>query len=530
VTPVALFELVLLLLAAIVVLELLARRLRLPPAAAFVLGGGALALVPGTPSLALDPDLVLVLFLPPLLTSSAYFTAWRDFRANLRIILQLAVGAVVFTTLAVGVVAHLVVPGLPWAACFALGAIVSPPDAVAAKAVLAGLRLPRRIVVLLEGESLVNDATGIVLFRLAVAAAMTGTFSLAGAAGSFVLLSAGGVVAGLAFAAAALAVMARLRDPQLAIVFSLLTSWASYIAAEALGVSGVLSAVACGLVVGTRQHTILDARMRTEMSAVWSAVVYVLEALVFVLIGLSLRGVLDRLGAVPGGVGALVLPGAAILAAVVLSRFAWIIPATYLPRLLLPGLRRQDPMPPVAVPLVMSWAGMRGVVSLAVALGLPDGFPGRDFILVTTFAVILLTVLVQGATLGPLIRLLRLESFVLHGPDTLPEAAARARMAAAQLAAVEARATLPDGATRHPRLLEQYAYRARASARFSEAEGALNVDRTEHFEVVVAALNAGRAELLRLHATGEVHDEVLHALEQELDLEELSARRHLAGA
>ncbi len=529
-TPVALFELVLLLLAAIVVLELLPRRLRLPPAAAFVLGGGALALVPGTPSLALDPDLVLVLFLPPLLMSSAYFTAWRDFRANLRIILQLAVSAVVFTTLVVGVVAHLVVPGLPWAACFALGAVVSPPDAVAAKAVLAGLRLPRRIVVLLEGESLVNDATGIVLFRLAVAAAATGTFSLAGAAGSFVLLSAGGVVAGLAFAAAALAVMARLRDPHLAIVFSLLTSWASYIVAEALGVSGVLSAVACGLVLGTRQHTILNARMRTEMSAVWSAVVYVLEALVFVLIGLSLRGVLDRLGTVPGGVGALVLPGAAILAAVVLSRFAWIVPATYLPRLLLPGLRRRDPMPPVAVPLVMGWAGMRGVVSLAVALGLPDGFPGRDFILVTTFAVILLTVLVQGATLGPLIRLLRLEGFVLHGPVTLPEAAARARMAAAQLAAVEARAKAPDGGVRHPRLLEQYSYRARASARFHEADGGLDGDRDEHFQIVLAAVAAGRNELLRLRDAGDIHDTVLHALEAELDLDELAARRHLAGA
>jgi Na+/H+ antiporter len=530
VTPVALFELVLLLLAAIVVLELLARRLRLPPAAAFVLGGGALALVPGTPSLALDPDLVLVLFLPPLLMSSAYFTAWRDFRANLRIILQLAVGAVVFTTLAVGVVAHLVVPGLPWAACFALGAIVSPPDAVAAKAVLAGLRLPRRIVVLLEGESLVNDATGIVLFRLAVAAAMTGTFSLAGAAGSFVLLSAGGVVAGLAFAAATLAVMARLRDPNLAIVFSLLTSWASYIVAEALGVSGVLSAVACGLVAGIRQHTILNARMRTEMSAVWGAVVYVLEALVFVLIGLSLRGVLDRLGAVPGGAGALVLPGAAILAAVVLSRFAWIVPATYLPRLLLPGLRRRDPVPPVAVPLVMGWAGMRGVVSLAVALGLPDGFPGQDFILITTFAVILLTVLVQGATLGPLIRLLRLEGFVLHGPATLPEAAARARMAAAQLAAVEARAKAPDGGVRHPRLLEQYSYRARASARFHEADGGLDGDRDEHFQIVLAAVAAGRNELLRLRDAGDIHDTVLHALEAELDLDELAARRHLAGA
>ena len=356
-TPVALFELVLLLLAAVVVLELLAHRLHLPPAAAFVLGGGALALTPGAPELRLDPDLVLVLFLPPLLMAGAYLTAWRDFRANLRIILQLAVGAVVFTTLVVGVVAHLVLPALPWAACFALGAIVSPPDAVAAKAVLAGLRLPRRVVVLLEGESLVNDATGIVLFRLAVAAAVTGTFSPAAAAGSFAVLAVGGVAAGVLAGAITMWVVTRLRDGNLALVFTLLAAWASYIGAERLGVSGVLSTVACGLVIGSRQHAAVSAAMRTQTSAVWQAVTYVLEALVFVLIGLSLRGVLDRLGALPGGTAGLLLPGAAVLLAVVVSRFAWIVPATYIPRLLLPGLRRRDPYPALAVPVVLSWAG-----------------------------------------------------------------------------------------------------------------------------------------------------------------------------
>src|ERR1700733_1186428 len=198
-SPVARFELILLLLAAIIVLELAARRLRLPPAAAFVLGGIALALTPGTPQVELDPDLALVLFLPPLLLSSAFFTVWRDFRADLRIILQLAVGAVAFTTLIVGLVAHLVVPSLPWAACFALGPIVSPPDAVAAKAVLQGLRLPPRVTVLLEGESLVNDASGLVLYRFAVAAAMTGAFDAGQAAASFGVLALGGGAAGVAF-------------------------------------------------------------------------------------------------------------------------------------------------------------------------------------------------------------------------------------------------------------------------------------------------------------------------------------------
>src|SRR3984885_8759582 len=228
-TPVSRFELVLILMAAIVVLELLARRLRMPPAAAFILGGIALALIPGTPDVELDPDLVLVLFLPPLLLAGAYFTVWRDFRANLRIILQLAIGAVVFTTAAVGVVAHWVDPALPWAACFALGAIVSPPDAVSAKAVLQRVSLPPRVMVLLEGESLVNDATGLVLYRFAVAAALTGAFSAGGAIVNFGTLAIGGVSVGFAFGWLVTALLKSMRDPTLTIICSFLAAWVSYI-------------------------------------------------------------------------------------------------------------------------------------------------------------------------------------------------------------------------------------------------------------------------------------------------------------
>jgi CPA1 family monovalent cation:H+ antiporter len=529
VSLVARFELVLFLLAVIVVLELLARRLRLPPAAAFVLGGIALALVPAAPQLELDPDLALVLFLPPLIMSSAFFTVWRDFRANLRIILQLAVGAVAFTTLVVGAAAHLVMPSLPWAACFALGAIVSPPDSVAAKAVLQGLRLPRRVVVLLEGESLVNDASGLVLFRLAVAASLTGTFNAGEAVLSFAVLAIGGVAVGVLFGLAASMLMRRLHDPTLAIIATLLATWASYIGADAVGVSGVLSTVACGLVFGWKQHTDLTATTRTQARAVWRVVVFILESLVFILIGLSLRGVLDRLG-IRDGDGATavlaVLPAmAGIVAAVILSRFAWIFPAVYLPRWLIPAVRRRDPIPPIAVPIVMSWAGMRGVVSLAAALALPQAIPGRDFILATTFAVILTTVLVQGATLAPLILSLGLGKPAATASETLSESAARARVSAVQLAAVEARSKNPDGTQRHPRLLEQYGFRARAARRFSDEEAILLKDRNEHFSVVLDATAAGRAELLRLHRAGEIHDSVLQALEQELDLQEMSARR-----
>jgi Na+/H+ antiporter len=526
-TPVSRFELILILMAANVVLELLARRLRMPPAAAFILGGIALALIPGTPDVEIDPDLVLVLFLPPLLLAAAYFTVWRDFRANLRIILGLAIGAVTFTTAAVGLAAHWMDPSLPWAACFALGAIVSPPDAVSAKAVLQRVSLPPRVTLLLEGESLVNDATGLVLYRFAVAAALTGTFSAGHAVLSFGGLALGGIALGLAFGWLVSALLIRLRDPTLSVIASFLTAWVSYIAGDWLHVSGVLSTVACGVMMGGRQHTILSAATRSQASAVWQVVGFVLESLIFILIGLSLRSVAQRLGGNWHAIATLAPAVWAIIATVILSRFVWILPVTYLSRFLSPSLRRRDPYPPLAVPIVMSWAGMRGVVSLAAALALPEGFPGRDFILAATFAVILVTVLVQGATLAPLIRVLRLSGFTSQPTDTLSEHQARARMAAAQLAEVERLSAQGDENHHHPRLIEQYNYRARAASRFSEAADSLADHKREHFKVVLAAVAAGRAEILRLHHARSLHDKVLEILEHDLDLEEMSARRHL---
>lgn len=523
-TAVSRFELILLLMAVIVLLDLVARRFNLPRAAALILGGIGFALIPGTPDIELDPDLVLVLFLPPLLMSSAWFTSWRDFRADIRIILQLAVGAVFFTTLVVGVVTHLVMPSLPWAACFALGAIVSPPDSVAAKAVLSKLPLPPRVIVLLEGESLVNDASGLVLFRFAVAAALTGSFSIGEASLNFVWLAAGGIAAGVACAFITIFAVKRLRDTDLIIIWTFLNAWISYIAAEKLGVSGVLSTVTCGIILGWKQHEVIDAATRTRAVSVWGVMVFVLESLVFILIGLSLRGVLSRLG---GGdaLMALLPATAAIVGAVIVSRFVWIFPGTYLPRLMSPALLARDPYPPLAVPFIMSWAGLRGVVSLAVALSLPEGFPGRDFILAVTFAVILVTVLVQGTTLAPLVRLVLKGDFATQRHSTLTEEQTRARVASAQLAAVEAQSLNADGSHRHPRLFEQYSYRVRAATRFSEEKDTLAPHRIDHYNAVLAANAAGRAELLRLHRSGEIHDDVLHVIEHELDLEEVNVRR-----
>ena len=327
--------------------------------------------------------------------SKGNFTVWRDFRANLRIIVQLAVGAVAFTTLAVGVVAHLVEPSLPWAACFALGAIVSPPDAVAAKAVLQGLSLPPRVTVLLEGESLVNDATGLVLYRFAVAAAMTGAFDAGQAAASFGVLALGGMAAGVAFGWLVTLLLGRLRDPTLSVIASFLAAWAAYIVGEALHVSGVLTTVACGLVMGWRQHAVLSAVTRTQAQAVWKVIVFILESLIFILIGLSLRGVVERLGGDWHSILKLLPPVAVLIVAVIVKRFIWISAR---------DLFAARPVPVAASPRPISAAGRPDCDELGRharrrkpcrPLALPDDFPGRDFVLATTFAVILVTVLIR---------------------------------------------------------------------------------------------------------------------------------------
>jgi CPA1 family monovalent cation:H+ antiporter len=520
------FEFVLFLVAACLVLTVVARRLHLPVAGALLLGGIVLAMIPGMPSFTLDPDLVLVLFLPPLLLLSAYRTDWRALRADLRIILQLAIGAVIFTTLAVGLLTHILVPALPWSACFALGAIVSPPDAVAAKAVLQGLRLPSRTVTLLEAESLLNDATGLVLYRLAVVAALTGAFNGASAALSFTSLIAGGVVLGTVCGFAASAIIGRFLTGETGVVAGFLAAWGSYILGDAAHVSSVLATVSCGIVMGWRQHSLIDAEQRLHARAVWRVISFLLESLIFIIIGLSLRSIFVRVAAADNE-GSLIAQVSAITLTVIVARFLWIMVTAYGLRALLPALRRRDPYPPLRVTLVMSWAGMRGVVSLAAALALPNQFPGRDLILIATFAVILVTVLVQGSTLAPLIRWLSFDKAAVAPSATLSEAQTRLRVVSAQLSALEVLSLQENGIHRHPRLVEQYRFKLGAIGRAIEAQGALDRVRTDHFDVVLAALAKGRNELLDLYRQGKVDNETLRVMEMELDTEEVRARQFL---
>ena len=528
-----LFEFILLLLVVVIGLELLAERLHLPPAAALIVGGIALAFMPGVPSFTLDPNLVLVLFLPPLLMNGAYFTALADFRRNLPGILSLAVGAVAFTTLAVGTVAHWMLPGLSWAACFTLGAVVSPPDAVAAKAVLERVKLPRTLTTLLEGESLLNDAAGLVLFRFAVAAALTGAFSPSAAMTAFGLLAGGGFLVGLVTGFAWVALLRRLRDDPLVITASFLLPWAAYIGGERLHVSGVISTVTAGLVIGWFQHDVFSASTRVRAAASWQVMVFILEALVFILIGLSLRSAVESMGGADSALHTLARPVLAVVAVVIVSRFAWVFGTGALGHMFGRVNRRHEGAFSAAAATLVSWAGMRGVVTLAIALSLPEEMPGREVILASAFGVILVTVLLQGTTIGPLIHLLRLpdetdELASTRGQKLLSQTQAEAALADAQLAAVKALARGQDGRVLHPRLLEQFTFRAQVKRNFAEH----NIEhdgrrggggRAAHYEVLLAAIAAGRSEVLRLHRTGRIHDEVLRDLENKLDHEEIAA-------
>lgn len=523
--PVAIVHFILLLLAAAVVLSIIAERLDLPPAVALVVGGILLAFVPGTPQFDVDPSLIMIVFLPPLLLYAAYFTIWHDFRAEFRPIAMLSLGAVAFTTGTVGWIAHLVAPSLAWPACFALGAIVSPPDAVSARAVFERLPIPRRVQTILEGESLVNDATGLVFYRFAVAATLSGSFSAPQASLTFAWLVLGGVGVGLLTGLAIAFVVKRMKDSRYIVVTTLLGAYASYIAAEQLHASGVLAVVASGLLVGWRQHDILSAEARNDSHAVWDLIVFVLEALVFVLIGLSLHGILDRMGG-RTHVWELAAPLAiAATLTVIVSRFLWVFPSSHLTRLLIPRLSERDPTPPSSILLIMSWAGMRGVVSLAAALALPKHFPGRDPILFATFVVIVVTVLVQGLTLGPLVRRLRLPEDAPVDASKLNFAEARVKINEAAVRTVEAIVKTDNGELAHPQLLEEYRSRMRATERMRDDDAGIAQESHAHFQAALKATEESRAELLRLLHEGQIHESVAHQIEEELDLEEIRWRK-----
>ena len=527
----ATFETLLVLVAFCVLLAVLAQRLNLPVAVPLVLGGMGLALIPGLPQIQLDPELALALFLPPLLQISAYRTDWPAFRSNLRSILLLAVGAVFFTAAAVALVARWILPDLPWWAAIALGAIVAPPDAVAASSVLKQFKLPKRIVIVLQGESLINDASSLVLYRFAVAAVAVGTVSYSQGVLQFFGMAIGGAAIGWATGRVCMWVLAKVNDTMLDITVSILAGFAAYLAAEALHASGVLGAVACGLILGRKQHAEFTARTRLELNAVWNFVEFLLASLVFMLIGLQLRGIVQRLSS--QHLGHLVALAVAVAATLMLSRFIWVFASAWLPRLAFKRLQVLHPIQPWTHHTVISWAGMRGVVSMAAALALPGNFPGRDTIVFLAFCSIFATLVVQGTTLGWLVRKLDVVEPEHAAPEP-EEAKARSEIADAALEAVKSHLGNHDGTaqTEHSaaatELIDEYETRAeRANPQGIDPEEKSD-QRIALQRLRLVAIEAARGKLLQ--HTDQVDMETHRALAEELDLEEQQIRNALGEA
>ncbi len=532
------------LLLAVAVLALAARKLGVPYPIVLVVGGLAIALLPRLPRVTLAPDIVFLVFLPPLVFAAGWFTSLRDFKANLRPIGLLSIGLVLATTAMVAVVAHALVPGMPWAVALALGAIVSPTDTVAPAAIFRRLGAPRRAAAVLEGESLVNDATGLILYRYAVIAVVTGAFSPWQAGLQFVVSSIGGIAVGLLLAWVLNEILLRLDDPVIEITISFLVPYVIYLAAQQLGLSGVLAVAAAGIYSSRRSSETFSAASRVQAYAVWEVGLFVLNGLVFVLIGLQLPLIVQGLAGRPAGQ---VLGYAlAIAATVVLGRVLWVFPATYLPRALSNRLRAHDPYPDWRQVAVVSWAGMRGVVSLAAALSLPlttaggQAFPYRDLVLLLTFSVILVTLVGQGLTLGPLMRLLGVGD---DGSAEAEELAARTHGIEAALARLQLLAD-EDWTTEYGVSYVRAYYgkrRHEVETRFGQmghdhADGAAmhhdhdeGSDHVEDHRLRLATLNRLRIELLAVERTavvalrdaGTIGDEVLQRVQRDIDLEEL---------
>jgi CPA1 family monovalent cation:H+ antiporter len=518
------------LLLAVAALGLLARKLKIAYPILLVLGGLVLGFIPGIPRAHLNPEFVFLFFLPPLLFPPALFSSWRDFKANLRPISMLAIGLVLFTTLAVGFLAHYLIEGLPLAAGFVLGAIISPPDAVAATAIAEHLRVPRRIVTVLEGESLVNDATALVAYRFAIAAVATGVFSWSQAGGQFFIVGLGGILVGLAVGSIVTWFYRHVDDTSIGITVSILTPYAAYLTAERIYVSGVLAVVTAGLILGRRAPEITSSRTRLQAGPVWDMISFLLNGCVFILIGLQLPDVLHNLSGY--STPQLVWYATAISVAVVLVRILWVFPATYLPRYFSPRLRARDPYPAWRHVAVVAWTGMRGVVSLAAALAVPltirkeTPFPGRDLILFLTFMVILATLVVQGLSLPVLIRWLGIEDDRSADKE---EWAARLKANQAALARLNEIAERdPAKADALQRLRIEYEDRVRQLEGYEirNTHSPRHLFSSEYEYLSHETLQVESRIILQLRNENVISDEVLRRIQRDIDLAEVRLRDH----
>jgi CPA1 family monovalent cation:H+ antiporter len=519
---VAVFELAIGLLLVAALLSLWANRIGVPYPALLALGGGVLALTPGTPQVTLDPDLALALFVAPVLLDAAYDASPRDLRHNLAPVLNLAFFTVLLTIAAVAWVARLIIPDMSWATAIALGAIVSPPDASAATAVLRRLKPPHRLLVILEGESLFNDATALLIFRVATVAALTGRFSAGSVLVVLMLTGVGGVVAGFLFSRVLVWIISRVEDIPISVLLQFISTFAVWIIAARLGLSAIITVVTFAMCVARRGPTRQNGRHRIASYAVWDVAVFVLNALAFLLIGLQLRGILQRIS--PRQWDTYLLFAGSVCATVILVRIFWWMPYNWWVRWRIrrnPGLvRRPTMLPTVGSGVVISWAGMRGIVTVAAALALPVGtdgapFPFRDLILLTAFCVVVSTLVIQGLTLGPIMRRVHLN------PDDSVEreiGLARAKTAKAALRVLE------ESPNREAAEMLRQEYQARLLLGKDEAQANAAVRRESALaNLQQAAVAAQRAALHELRRQELIGDDAFHAVEAEIDVLDLTA-------
>ena len=519
-------QILLALLVVLAAIAVIARRLSLPPPILLVMTGVGLALIPGLPSVTLAPELVLLLVLPPLIYDSAVAMSWREFRFNLRPIALLAVGCVVFTASAVAAVAHWLL-GFPWGVGFVLGAIISPPDTVAPLAIARRLQLPRRLLVVLEGEGLANDATALILYRFAVAAVSLGTFSLNHAVMTFAAIVAGEIAWGVALGWTMLRLRRWVADPRVEITLSLLTPFLAFWPPEHLGGSGVLATVTTGLYISWNGLQLISSATRLQGIFFWDLLVYLIEGLVFLITGLQVRTLLERFGGWP--TVDLLFPAIVVCAVVIVARFVWVFPAIYLPRALFPPIRRNDPSPPWQWAFALSFTGVRGIVSLAAALAIPlataggQPFPERDLILFLTFCVILVTLVGQGLMLPSVIRALGLANAGRRERASVRREEHEARRGAIEAALkrlddLASERDLPDEVL-HP-LRSYHRDRLRHVQHRSDGDDGHRRLTELRDEVECMLIAAERRHINELFRAGKLKDEPRRRIERELDLRE----------
>jgi CPA1 family monovalent cation:H+ antiporter len=512
------------LLAVIAAIGVVARRLDIPPAVLLVLTGVVLGLIPGLPTFGLAPEFVLLFILPPLIYDAAVAMSWREFRFNLRPISFLAVGCVLFTTMIVAAAAHWLL-GLAWPVGFVLGAIVSPPDAVAPISIARRMQLPRRIIVILEGEGLANDATALILYRFAVAAVSLGAFSFGQAAGEFVAILAGELLWGVGVGWLMLRLRRWVRDPRIEITLSILTPFIAYWPPEQLGGSGVLATVTAGLYISWNGLKLISAATRLQGVFFWDLVIYLIEGMVFLITGLQARALIAGIGAYT--IRELVVSALVVGAAVIVTRFVWMYPATYAPRWVVPAIRRKDPSPPWQWPFILGFTGVRGVVSLAAALAIPlttqggAPFPERDLIIFLTFVVILLTLVGQGLMLPSVIRWLGLAN-----AGRRERQSDRAEDAKAWREAIEAAIKALDKLCADRKLSEEIVAPLRAGyrdqlghlTRRSDGDAGQRKLAEQREEIELQMIEAERGTINRLYREGKLRDEGRRHIERALDL------------